>query len=292
VPRQRTARLPVLSQSFPRPDGSRPGTGVPVKARIVALALVLVSLALVTMYLRESSDGALHGAQRIAVSVLTPFQVAAERVARPFRDAYGWSADLFAAKGENERLREEVEALRRQAIENQTAAQENEQLRKLLDFREGPRFPADFEPVVTGTSDGIRVDDPVVTDRGLVGTVTEVTPNAAKVRLLTDQQAAASAFVLETNAAGIVVDGPSSSNTLVLDRVPKTERVENGNVVVTAGYRIGRYESLFPRGIPIGVVTSVSQRHIDPYKQIQVTPLVDFESLDEVIVLAEKGRRQ
>ena len=310
MPRQRTARLPVLSQSGPRPDGSRTRTGGPVKARIVALALVLVSLALVTMYLRESSDGALHGAQRIAVSVLTPFQVAAERVARPFRDAYGWSADLFAAKGENERLREEVQALRRQAIENETAAQENEQLRKLLDFREGPRFPADFDPVVTrilvrpqtvfrqdvvvgaGSSDGIRVDDPVITDRGLVGTVTEVTPNAAKVRLLTDQQAAASAFVLETNAAGIVVDGPSSSNTLVLDRVPKTERVENGNVVVTAGYRIGRYESLFPRGIPIGVVTSVSQRHIDPYKQIQVTPLVDFESLDEVIVLAEKGRRQ
>jgi rod shape-determining protein MreC len=310
VPRQRTARLPVLSQSVPRPDGSRTRTGGPVKARIVALALVLVSLALVTMYLRESSDGALHGAQRIAVSVLTPFQVAAERVARPFRDAYGWSADLFAAKGENERLREEVQALRRQAIENETAAQENEQLRKLLDFREGPRFPADFDPVVTrilvrpqtvfrqdvvvgaGSSDGIRVDDPVITDRGLVGTVTDVTPNAAKVRLLTDQQAAASAFVLETNAAGIVVDGPSSSNTLVLDRVPKTERVENGNVVVTAGYRSGRYESLFPRGIPIGVVTSVSQRHIDPYKQIQVTPLVDFESLDEVIVLAEKGRRQ
>ena len=310
MPRQRTARLPVLSQSVPRPDGSRTRTGGPVKARIVALALVLLSLVLVTMYLRESSDGALHGAQRIAVSVLAPFQVAAERVARPFRDAYGWTADLVAAKGENERLRKEVEALRRQAIENETAAQENEQLRKLLDFREGPRFPGDFDPVVTrilvrpqtvfrqdvvvaaGSSDGIRVDDPVVTDSGLVGTVTEVTPNAAKVRLLTDQQAAASAFVLETNAAGIVVDGPSSSNTLVLDRVPKTERVEQGNVVVTAGYRIGRYESLFPRGIPIGVVTSVSQRHIDPYKQIQVTPLVDFESLDEVIVLVEKGRRQ
>ncbi len=262
------------------------------------------------MYLRESSDGALHGAQRIAVSVLAPFEVAAERVARPFRDAYGWTADLFAAKAENERLREEVETLRRQAIENETAAQENEQLRKLLDFREGPSFPADFDPVVTrilvrpqtvfrqdvvvaaGSSDGIRVDDPVVTDSGLVGTVTEVTPNAAKVRLLTDQQAAASAFVLETNAAGIVVDGPSSSNTLVLDRVPKTERVEKGNVVVTAGYRIGRYESLFPRGIPIGVVTSVSQRHIDPYKQVQVTPLVDFESLDEVIVLVQKGRER
>ncbi len=259
------------------------------------------------MYLRESSDGALHGAQRIGVTILSPFEIAAERVARPFRDAYGWTADLFAAKSENASLRKEVEALRQQAIQNETAAQENEQLRQLLDFREGPRFPSDFDPVVTrilvqpqnlfrqevvvaaGSSDGIRVDDPVVTDKGLVGTVSEAAPNAAKVRLLTDQQAAASAFVLETEAAGIVLRGPSD-NALVLDRVRKTEHVAQGNVVVTAGYRIGRYESLFPRGIPIGVVTGVSQRDVDPYKRIQVTPLVDFDSLHEVVVLVEKGR--
>jgi rod shape-determining protein MreC len=308
VPRQRTARLPVLSQSAPRTEGSRAKGGSPLRARLVALALVLVSLALVTVYLRESSEGALHGAQRIAVSVLTPFEVAGERIARPFRDAYGWSADLFAAKGENERLRAEVETLRRQAVRNETAAHENEQLRKALNFLDGPRFPDDFRPVVTrilvqpqnlfrqevvvaaGSSHGVRADDPVVTPEGLVGTVTEVTPDAAKVRLLTDQQAAAAAFVLETKAAGIALDGPGTDSSLVLDRVPKTEDVAAGNVVVTAGYRIGRYESLFPRGIPIGVVTSVSQRDIDSYKQIQVTPFVDFESLDEVVVLVD-GKR-
>jgi rod shape-determining protein MreC len=267
-----------------------------------------VSLALVTVYLRESSEGALHGAQRIAVSVVTPFEIAGERIARPFRDAYGWTADLFAAKSENERLRAEVEALRRQAVQNETAAHENQQLRKALNFLGGRRFPDDFRPVVTrilvqpqnlfrqevvvaaGSAHGIRADDPVVTPEGLVGTVTEVTPNAAKVRLLTDQQAAAAAFVLETKAAGIVLDGPGTDSSLVLDRVAKTEDVARGNLVVTAGYRIGPYESLFPRGIPIGVVTSVSQRDIDSHKQIQVTPFVDFESLDELIVLVDKNR--
>ncbi len=305
MPRQRTARLPLLSPSVPRSERPRTKGGGPAKARAVALVLVLVSLALVTVYLRESSGGVLHGAQRIAASVLTPFEVAAERVARPFRDAYAWTAELISAKSENERLREEVEALRQQVIENQTAAQENEELKKLLDFRESPRFPDDYDAVATriivqpqnvfrqevvvaaGSSDGIGVDDPVVTDEGLVGTVAEVTPNAAKVRLLTDQQSAASAVVPETQADGIVLHGPSE-DTLVLDRVPKDEQVDRGDIVVTAGSRVERYESLYPRGIPICVVTAVSQRDVDFYKRIQCTPLVDFDSLHEVIVLTEK----
>ena len=277
-----------------------------MRARLVALALVLVSLALLTVYFRESSGGPLHGAQRIVVSALTPFEAAAERVARPFRDAYGWTADLFGAKSENAELRTEVRELRRQVIVNETAAQENEELRRLLDYRDGPRFPNDYDAVATrvivppqtefrqevlvaaGSGDGVAVEDPVVTAEGLVGTVTEVTSNAARVRLLTDQQSAASAYVPQTGAAGIVQRGQSTAS-LVLDRVEKEEAVERGHMVVTAGSRSGRLESLFPRGIQICVVESVSQRDTDPFKRIQCAPLVDFDSLNEVIVLTRKG---
>ena len=307
MPRQRTARIPLLRSPATRADGPRQRGGSPLRARLVALGLVLVSLALLTVYFRESSGGPVHGAQRIVVSVLTPFEAAAERVSRPFRDAYGWTSDLFHAKGEAADLRSEVEELRRQVILNQTAAQENEELRRLLEYRDGPRIPQDFDAVATrvivppqtefrqevmvaaGSGDGVAVEDPVVTDAGLVGTVTEVATNSAKVRLLTDQQSAASAFVPETGAAGMVQRG-SSTTALVLDRVPKDEAVEENDMVVTAGSRSRQLESLFPRGIPICVVTSVSQRDTDFYKQIQCTPLVDFDSLNQVIVLTRKGR--
>jgi rod shape-determining protein MreC len=270
--------------------------------------LVLVSLALVTVYFRESSDGALHSAQRIGVSVLTPFEVAAERVARPFQDAAGWVKDLFSAKDENEKLRKEVQELREQAIAAKTAEQENQELRKLLNYIEGPRFPDDFTGVATrvtvqpqtvfrqevliaaGSADGVRVDDPVVVPQGLVGTVTDVTSHAAKVRLLTDQQSAASAVVVDTGADGIVQRG-LGSDTLILDRVPKEAEVEVTNTVVTAGSSIAGLQSLFPRGIPICAVTSVSQRDIDTFKSIQCTPFVDFDSLHQVIVLVPKDRR-
>ena len=275
---------------------------------MIAAVLVLVSLALITVYFRESDDGALHGAQRIGLSVAMPFEVAGERVARPFRDAWGWASDLVGAKDENEKLRKEVEELRQKLVQQQTAVSENEQLRALLKFVDGPTFPSGFDGVATrvvgrppsaynqevliaaGSSSGVQRNDPVVTKDGLVGLVTDVTSNGAKVTLLTDQSSAVSAVVLESGAAGIVRHGPSDSSALILDRVSKDELVTEGDLVITAGWRSGNLESLYPRGIPVGTVKSVGQQDVDLYKRIQVTPLVNFDSLAEVIVLVPRKR--
>jgi rod shape-determining protein MreC len=275
---------------------------------LVAAVLVLSSLALITVYFRESEGGTLHSAQRIGLSVAMPFEVAGERIARPFRDAWGWTLDLVGAKQENEKLRKQVEALRQRVIQEQTAVSENDRLRDLLGFVDGPSFPAGFTGVSTrvvgrppsaynqevliaaGSSAGIRRNDPVVTQDGLVGLVTNVTSNGAKVTLLTDQSSAVSAIVLESGAAGLVRHGPSDSSALVLDRVGKNEFVEEGNLVITAGWRSGKLESLYPRGIPVGMVKSVGQQDVDLYKRIQVAPLVNFDALAEVIVLVPKKR--
>jgi rod shape-determining protein MreC len=308
VPRQRTARLPVLDAAVRGPDGLSPRTSRALRARLVALVLVLVSLALITVYFRESEDGTLHSAQRIGLSVAMPFEVAGERIARPFRDAWGWASDLVGAKKENADLHKQVEDLRKQVIQNQTAVGENERLRDLLKYVDGPKFPQGFMGVSTrvvgkppsaynqevliaaGSSSGVSRNDPVVTDEGLVGLVTEVTSNGAEVTLLTDQSSAVSATVLESGAAGIVRHGSSDSSALVLDRVGKDALVEESNLVITAGWRTGRLESLYPRGIPIGTVKSVGQQDVDLYKRIQITPLVNFDSLSDVIVLIPKRR--
>jgi rod shape-determining protein MreC len=272
------------------------------------VVLVLVSIALITVYFRESEGGTLHGAQRIGVSVAMPFEVAGERVARPFKDAYGWASDLFGAKSENEKLKKEIEDLRRQEIANETAAQENAQLKELLGYVDGPRFPENYSGVATrvvgrppsaydqeiliaaGTSEGVKRNDPVVTKEGLVGLVTDVTSDGAKVTLLTDQSSAVSAMVLKSGAAGIVRHGPGDPSALILDRVGKDALVQEGDLVITAGWQSGKLESLYPRGIPIGTVESVGQQDVDLYKRIQVEPLVNFDSLSDVIVLVPLAR--
>jgi rod shape-determining protein MreC len=276
--------------------------------------LVLVSLGLITVYFREANDGPLHAAQRIGVSVLMPFEVAGERIARPFRDGWAWTSDLLDAKDENEELRRENQDLRREVIEARSAARELELEGTIAAYISGPDFPTDFEPVVAriigrpptpyqqevivsaGTGDGIRRNAPVVSEEGnLVGKVTDVTDSAARITLITDQSSSVSAVVSETEASGVVRHGASTSS-LILDRVEKDEMVEEGNTVITAGWTTERFESLFPREIPIGVVESVGQQDVDLFKRIQIAPLVDFDSLAVVVVLIEKepvqSRRQ
>jgi rod shape-determining protein MreC len=271
--------------------------------------LVLVSLGLITVYYRESPEGPLHASQRIGVSVLMPFEVAGERVARPFRDAWGWMSDLLDAKSENENLREENKDLRTALIELQTANREATVQGEISAYIEGQNFPSDYDPLVArvigrppspyqqeitvsaGSDDGIAVNAPVVTEEGLVGLVTDVTGSTSRITLLTDQSSAVSAVVLESGAAGVVKHGASSSS-LILDRVEKEAMVNEGNTVITAGWTTERFESLYPRGIPIGTVESVGQQDVDLFKRIQIAPLVDFDALSLVIVLLEKPSQE
>ena len=265
-------------------------------------------MALLSIYFRESSGGALHRLQSTGASILYPFQVAAERVAQPFEDAAGWAGDVLGAKSENEKLHKEIERLRQKNIQNQTAARQNAELRRLLRYRAGPSFPRDyvgiaaaiigrtpgqFEQqvvVAAGTNAGVGVNDPVVTAEGLVGKVTRVSRRTARVTLLIDETSAVSALDLTSNADGIIRHGASSGDALVLDRVTKEDVVEQGDIVVTAGWRSGKLASIYPRGIPIGAVTSVGQLDTDIYKQIEINPFVAFSSLDSVLVLVAKKK--
>ena len=73
---------------------------------------------------------------------------------------------------------------------------------------------------------------------------------------------------------------------LVFDRVAKSANVAVGNIVISAGsLGKGALPSMFPRGLRIGTVSSVSNNDVDTFKTIQVQPFVDFSSLQSVIVL-------
>jgi rod shape-determining protein MreC len=308
VPRNRSVRVAAIGSPAQRPGSSTQSAraSAVVRRRAVVVALSLVSLALVTVYFRESDGGVLHGFQSTGATVLRPFEVGAERVARPFRDAVDWFGGLLDAKSENEKLKEQIDALRQQIILNESALRENTQLKALLDYREGARFPNDYRAVSArviarapsqfeqqivvsaGKNDGVSKHDAVVTAEGLVGEVTKVASNVAQVTLLTDQTSAVSALDIRTNAAGLAEHGQSESS-LIVDRVTKDQVVNQGDVFVTSGFHSGDLSSLYPRGIPIGVVTArPGQSDTDIYKQIQLDPFVDFSKLEAVIALVKK----
>jgi rod shape-determining protein MreC len=107
------------------------------------------------------------------------------------------------------------------------------------------------------------------------------------VTLLTDESSAVPARDQKSGAIGLVRHG-QGEGSLILDLVMKDRRIDVGDTIVTAGTRSKQYPSLFPRGVPIGVVTNVGQSDTAPYKQIQIDPFVDFSSLDAVTALVPR----
>jgi rod shape-determining protein MreC len=281
----------------------------PVKRRIVLGVLVVLSLILITVYFRESGGGALHNIQSAGSTVLRPFEIAATRIAHPFQDLYNYLRGLVNAKSQRDRLQAELDRTRKRLIKLQFAAQQNKTLQSSLKYVSGPSFPRDYRPVTTeiisklpsqfqqrvviaaGSANGIHEDDPVVTADGLVGKVSKVASHQAQVMLLTDEDTAVSAVDIDTRAEGMVRHGHGPGTTLFLDKVPKSEHVALNNRIVTAGWHQGKLSSIYPKGIPIGIVSSASFPSTDLYASVQITPYVDFSSLDSVVVLVAKKKR-
>lgn len=308
MPRNRTARLAVLGSSSERPTSASYATRLsgPVKRRIVLGVLVVLSLILITVYFRESDGGVLHGMQSAGSTVLRPFEVGATRVARPFQDLYDYIRGLTRAKSDRDRLQTEVDRLRKRLVKYQFAAQQNKTLQRSLDYISGKSFPKDYRPVTAeiiskppsafdqqviiaaGSANGIRDDDPVVSPDGLVGKITKVASHQAQVTLLTDEDTAVSAIDVDTKAEGMVRHGHGPGTTLFLDQVPKSDHVVLNNRIVTAGWHQGALSSVYPKGIPIGIVTSANFLSNDLYANVQIAPYVDFASLESVTVLVSK----
>ena len=294
--------MAVLGSSVQRSKSGHPSRGrATLVRRLVLVVLVVAALALLTISFRSPTSGALHDVQGAGASALRPFQIAAERVAQPFRDVYGYFHGLTTAKSENEKLRSEVKQLRNESLKYQSAAAQLPELKRMLRYQEGPTFPKDYRAVnarvisfpsgpftqqisiAAGSHSGIAVNTPVVTYNGLVGRVTNVGPTTAVVTLITDADSAVPAKDLTTGVTGLVRRGQGDS--LILDRVPKDQVVQKGDRLVTQGTRDPRYPDLYPYGIPIGRVLSVGYSDNAIFVQVQVAPYTQFGSFDSVTAL-------
>ncbi len=261
------------------------------------MVLLLLSVALLTAYFRESESGVAHGVQGGVLRVVAPLQSGTATATKPFRDAWNWVGDLFSAKSQNKALKKEVQQLQAGLAQELTTQAENEQLRALVDFHTDRVFPKDVTLVTArviarstsawystatinaGSGAGVDVYDPVINGQGLVGRISKVYANSSQVLLVTDQQSYIDSMVEPGGAQGII--SGSVTGDVTLDYVDKNEKVKVGQYIVTSG----RNSSVFVRGIPIGQVESVGSQEVELYQSIAIKPFVDFRKLDIVQVI-------
>ncbi len=129
-----------------------------------------------------------------------------------------------------------------------------------------------------GTRDGVAIGMPVTTALGLVGRIIRVSANAAQVQLINDENSAVSSRLQTTRAHGSIIG--QASGVLRLTMVDLDEEIRQGDLVITSG--LG---SNFPADILVGQVTSVRQFEFELFQEAEVRSLIDFETLEVVLVI-------
>jgi rod shape-determining protein MreC len=288
-----------------------------VRRRRAALAVfVALSIVILTAYFGESGGGFFHALQRGAQEAFAPIETGASRALKPVRDFFDWAGDSIDAKKQNKELKEQVERLRSELAEAQTARRDMRQLKGLVGLHREDGFPGGTRPVAArviarsptvwysslkidkGSSDGIRLNQPVIAAAsnpssgkavgGLAGKVTRVTGGTAEVTLITDESSGVAAQVMPAGASGVVKPEVGNPRDMLLDFVEGGKRVTKGAIVVTSGFKASRVESLYPRGIPIGEVSKVDLDEVELYQRVHIRPFADLRRIDIVQVLTRK----
>ena len=290
--------------------------------------LCVVSFALFTVYVKEGDCsqeqdcGPLHTVQLGAAEILQPARSVFATLFEPLQRASESVQGAFDNSKE-QRLERKLQDTQALAAEASRLERENARLRELL---KGQRATYEYGPLAqvvapvgdqftqriiinVGTEDGVESNRPVVIgENTLVGRTTEVSKHTAQVMLVTDQMFAAGVRIIPPAefdpASGEL--GPAVTDEDVsygqglletdlegyfgVDLVSFHARAEKGDYVVTSG-RAGDKELLFPPGLYVGKIESVSSQDIEQFKKIVVEPAMDPQDLEEVRVIVDWAGR-
>lgn len=247
------------------------------------------------MHLTAPERGNITRTEGTARDVLSYVQAGAttagEQITRGLKLLFSWgNSDKIA------RLEKQIRQLRGQITVLKEYKLENEHLRRLLDYQStfGQQWETEVAQVIArdpgnwfdvirlnkGKADGVRANMPVVVPAGLVGCVIQVSEHSCDVRLITDPLSGVGALAQQSRTPGVVKGVLNSPHRLKLVYISKDDPIAKFEQVVTSG--LG---SIFPKGIPIGKIVNIREEPSGLTKTAEIEPYVDFNNLEEVIII-------
>ena len=238
-------------------------------------------------------------ARSVFQTAATPVRYLGSLAVAPFQGLGNVVANLTADQQTLSELRDENEQLRAENITLTESAGSVERLQALLEIQDVYSLQSTGSRIISGSTDswsstvtidkgsssGITAGMPVMSSAGVIGQVISCSQTTSTVRLLSDESSSISAMVQKSRAQGMLTG--SSSGEVRLTLVRTTQQVEVGDVVVTSG--LG---GVFPKGLPVGEVTSVSSDPADTYYEIVVEPYANPTTSEEVLVITSLSEGQ
>ncbi len=257
--------------------------------RGLAVTLVVLSIAVLVLGLR----GWLGPLEGTVLAPLIPVQTFITRLYGTVSNAFNAPSDLEALRARNAELEKQLTDLTAENVQLQEARAQLAIVSALLNYASSSperhyvtadvvsRDPSLFLRYVLlnkGSRDGLVRGMPVVTDKGLVGQITEVTPNASKVLLITDATSAVAVRLQTSRAEGMVTG--QQSGELRLNFISVDVDLKPDEIILTSG--LG---GQFPTGLVVGRVVSTRKRTFDVFQEADVKSAIDFNQLETVLII-------
>ena len=271
------------------------------RTRITLFALIVITILLVvTIAISASPNGSFNAVYRVAGTPLTFITNGFKKAASGISDWFSYVTSYKSVKAELEDLREKNAELPILEDEKERLILENNELRRMLGFDD---YASDFTlisaqivaedvtdwfntfTVDRGVNDGVKRGAAVISPDGLVGIVTEEGIGSSKILTIVDENNAFMCRVSRTNELVRVrgVSNETMTYELRIDRLSSSSSIEVGDRIVTADSG-----GVYPSGLMVGTVKSVSVDRGTGIATALVEPAVDLTLLSKVFIMIEK----
>lgn len=229
--------------------------------------------------------------------IIYPIRLVSNALGSVFKNTGVYFANKEKINKEKEDLENEVKDLKVKVLESNAILEENESLKKMLDikktyqhfnvkysrilYREHDNWSKTFT-IDLGKNDGIKINQAVVHNEGLVGYISKVNDNTSVVTTILDPSSSVSVVVSTSNEPAILQGDLDlkAKNQLKLTFIQLDSEISISDMLYTSG--LG---SNYPNSIPVGKITKIVNSKNDINRYAIVEPCVDIKKISEVGVI-------
>ncbi|HAT01961.1 MAG TPA: rod shape-determining protein MreC [Oribacterium sp.] len=261
--------------------------------------IVFSVLCIMMIVLSSVKDGLMNPIRNTIGYMLVPVQTGVNKIGSSLYDNLKERRSLNEVKEENRKLQEKIDVL---TEDNNRLNQNQEELGRLRKLYELDQNYLQYDKIAArviakdsekwfqvfridkGTKDGIRVDQNVMANGGLIGIVTDVGLNYATVRSIIDDESRVSAMGMQSNDNCIVAGDLTlyQSGRLKITNISKNAAIHDGDRIVTSNI-----SSKFMPGILIGYAVDITEDNKHLMKNGYLIPAAKFDDLSEVLVVKQ-----
>ena len=257
-----------------------------------AIVLIAVNIIILSLNSQEQTPSTRIG--QFTIFLISPFQKSISGSIHFVESIWRHYFNLVGVAQQNDALSQNLMAANNKINRLREIELSHTRIEQLLEFKSGLKQQMVAAAVVgkdpspwfktiiidKGRDSGVQRGMPVVTPNGIAGLIMDASSAYAKVLLIEDQNSAVDALVQGTRARGIIKGEPSG--LLSLYYVLRRHTVAKDDVIISSGL-----DGVFPKGLQIGYVHEVNKPSSGIFQEVYVTPYVDFEKLEEVLVITD-----